>query len=709
MTIKQFQDDLCEVANHNGNEIVTLDHAGLVILTKMDDATTTLDITELLNLKLYYTLIKEVVNSNKNGKKSNNSPKFSPSVDSIIKGSILAAKSSADVTELHVLIEYICAVIDNNGSELTTLCKACDDPSELRIQLKAILGGETIANIESQSTDKAQGHKELPAPLRDYFCGNRQLLEKVIQTTNTKKGSIIAIVGEQLSGKTALVDSFNFWLQNTKELRIKKSILSLDIPTIARASAFEQYLTSSLTDCEEQNAILLVDNIHYLNDAHRDPEFMPFFASAADKGVTIICTLTPDTFSLVFDRRGYKDRVERIDIEKHSKETRQLIIQNISDKISNRDEVIFTKESLETLNNVIEESFSHSNINTCVKVLERCAVVHDADVVTDKVMKNVLAETRGTASHDIKSTETKTIKNLASIIKTEIYGQDEAIDLICRQIQLSHLGLKVRDNQPRAAFMLLGGSGIGKTETTEIISRELDVKCLILNMAEYKESHTVSKLIGAPVGYIGSDKGDGMLAEFVALNPTGIIVFDEIEKANPKIFDLLLSVLDKGTLTTSTQKDIDFCKNTLFFTSNCGAQNIGKEKFGLYKDETVKESVNHKAFEQIFSPEFRNRLTSVIDYKTLSEADIIKVTKKSIDKLVKKSKAFYDIDIQVTNKVITFIGTKYFNKALGARPIERGVEIEIGNRLGEILVSSQQQPKVITFKVKNNELISLVK
>ncbi|MCY9861031.1 AAA family ATPase [Vibrio coralliirubri] len=712
MSIKQFKDDVLDVAKKNGSEMAFLSHAAKVLLSVYEESATLLESTGLVDTKAYIKLIdKELAAQRNNSKGEADSVTLSPSVDAIIRGAVLAAGTSANVTELHILIEFICAVIENESEELALLSRVCENPLDLRIQLKAILGGETIENLESDDMNASaiKGYEEFAAPIEDNFCGDRSAIDQIISATNRAGGSIITLVGEKRSGKSAVMESFAYWLHNTESTKTKQKIIELDTSTLIRTSihrgVLEQYLAAALYDCVEDKAILYIDNIHYINDACRDPAFMPFLANAADKGVTIICSITPDAYSLVFDQRGYSNTVTRIDVKPAVKEHRCDILRIVADKLSNEHFIVFDDDAIQELNNLADDHFRTNTLGSCIETLERSISIHDNDLVTKTVIQEAVSAVKGIELNVITTSFGNKLKDLASSVKKELFGQDEAINEICEQIQLANLGFKIREKQPRGAFMMLGSSGVGKTETTEVIARELGLKSLVINCGELQESHTISKLLGAPPGYIGHDKGDGLLAEFVIKNPTGVVVFDEIEKASPRIFDLLLGVLDKGSLTTNTQKELDFSKNTLFFTSNCGASEVGNSSFGLLNNKVEKEAVDRTTFERLFRPEFRNRLTAIIDFKTLSTDDVVQITLKSVNKLINRTMNQYGMKVTVDSKTLNFISDKYYSKEMGARPIERGVETEIGKRIGGLIMNSLENlPTKVNFTVKGGEL-----
>lgn len=711
MITNKFKDEVLKLAKQQGSEMAYLTHAAKVLLTTFEETRSLLiGANNLIDVNKYEKLVNNQLARLQ--KSDSVAPKLSPSVDSIIRGSIIASGSSANVTELHILIEFICNVIDNEGDDFDSLSKACDTPLELRAELKAMLGGETIESIENGSGDakakNKRGYSEMPSPIIDPLIGNQEHLSKIKDAINKSGGSIIAVAGEKRIGKTTLIESLNYWIHNSDEKKSKKCIYTLDTTEIINTSiqrgALEAYLSNAIQESKSERGVLLIDNIHYLADACNGAQFMPFLASASDQGVVIVCTVTPDTYRQIFDKAGYRQSVVRVDLREPDKEVRRKILRHHANKISNLEHVVYDDKAIDELASLSDVHFRTNTLHNCIEVLERSATKHDAGIITKEIITQAVASVKGVAL-DILSTNLATkLKSLSKNIKAELFGQDHAVDEICQQIQLSSLGLKVKDKQPKASFMLLGGSGVGKTETTEILARELGVEALTLDMGEYKESHTVSKLLGAPPGYIGHDKGDGILAEFIAKNPNGVVLFDEIEKASPKICDLLLGVLDKGRLTTNTQKEIDLSGNIIFFTSNCGADGIGSSRFGLMGKKEEKVTVDRSAFENTFKPEFRNRLTKIIDYKTLSEDDLVKITLKSVEKIKYNAKTQYDLSLSVSKEALRYIAKKYYRADMGARPIEKGVETEIGAQIGTAILSNDRKLHSINFSIKDDAI-----
>ncbi|MFI9579813.1 AAA family ATPase [Staphylococcus capitis] len=298
-------------------------------------------------------------------------------------------------------------------------------------------------------------------------------------------------------------------------------------------------------------------------------------------------------------------------------------------------------------------------------------------------------------------------------MSSQIIGQDEAIELISNAIVRKKLGFKQPDC-PIGVFMLLGTSGVGKTETAKILNKELynDEKNMIrFDMSEYQKEHEVSKLIGPPPGYVGFGQSND-LVKTVLEHPNAVILFDEIEKAHPKIFDILLQVFDDGRLTNSADETADFSESIILLTSNIGASDIRNKKvIGLnqqHKDETDFSTVNENVKEALtknFRPEFLNRIDEFITFKPLRQREIFEITQLLIDKETKLIEEL-GYEIIFSESAISYIAKTCFNPKNGARPIKRGISKLLEDRLSESIINGDLKPgNTINVSSENNQLL----
>jgi ATP-dependent Clp protease ATP-binding subunit ClpA len=284
----------------------------------------------------------------------------------------------------------------------------------------------------------------------------------------------------------------------------------------------------------------------------------------------------------------------------------------------------------------------------------------------------------------------------------EVYGQDEAIEKIVDKIWVAQAGLKA-ENKPVGSFIFMGPTGVGKTETAKQLSKQLGVKMVRFDMSEYQEKHSISKLIGSPPGYVGYEENAGLLITKLQESPNCVLLLDEIEKAHPDISQILLQIMDEGSVTGSNGKVAD-CKNiVLILTTNLGAEQAEKGSIGFaqYMDEGYSDT----AFKKFFTPEFRNRLDAVVTFGKLAKPIMIKIVGKFLmelkDKLTDKK-----IEVNITDEAIDYLVEKGFDPKMGARPMQRTIDQEIKKPLAkELLFGKLKNGGKLTINTVDNKIV----
>ena len=333
--------------------------------------------------------------------------------------------------------------------------------------------------------------------------------------------------------------------------------------------------------------------------------------------------------------------------------------------------------------------------------------------VNEEDVANVVSSWTKIPVTKLTKTEAEKLKNLDKDLKTRVIGQDEAVDALSRAIKRARVGLQ-NENRPIGSFMFLGPTGVGKTELTKALAQNLfgnETQMIRLDMSEFMESHSVSKLIGSPPGYVGYDEG-GQLTEQVRRKPYSIVLFDEIEKAHPDVFNMLLQILDDGRLTDSTGRTVSFKNTVIIMTSNAGARNIVEHhsigfisKEDSKKDyEKTKEEVMGE-LKKIFRPEFLNRLDDIIVFKKLSGESIEKITKLMLDEFVKRANN-KNIEVSISDDVIKYISKVGFDDTYGARPLRRAIESNIEDKFAEaILDGNIKENSQVKINIKDDKII----
>ena len=324
-------------------------------------------------------------------------------------------------------------------------------------------------------------------------------------------------------------------------------------------------------------------------------------------------------------------------------------------------------------------------------------------LITKKDIETVVAEICQVAPVTISTSDKNSLQQLEPRLQAVIYGQDDAISKLSKAIKLARAALHDTD-KPVACFLFTGPTGVGKTELSKQLARILGIRFLRFDMSEYSEKHTVSRLIGAPPGYVGYEHG-GLLTDAVHKTPYAVLLMDEIEKAHPEIFNILLQVMDHGILTDSNGRKSDFRNMILIMTSNVGARELTSERIGFDKHNVVGE--NKKAVERCFSPEFINRLDAVITFNSLSRSLITRVLDKFINQLTRKlSKKKVALDI--SDAVRSYLIDKGYDPKYGARSMARFLQSEIQEKLvDELLFGKLVRGGTVSVVLHKMKMVSI--
>jgi len=302
--------------------------------------------------------------------------------------------------------------------------------------------------------------------------------------------------------------------------------------------------------------------------------------------------------------------------------------------------------------------------------------------VSKALIDEVLSKTCSIPAQTVEKGETEKLKLLEKKLKTKIFGQGEAAAQVVNAVKFSRAGLN-EENKPVASFLFVGPTGVGKTELAKVLAEELGITFLRFDMSEYAEKHTVAKLIGAPAGYVGYEEG-GILTEEIRRHPHAVLLLDEIEKAHPDIFNVLLQVMDYATLTDNQGRKADFRNIVLIMTSNAGASRIGKSRIGFGSEEMNMDALM-EAVKQTFQPEFRNRLSRIVLFHGMDEAMAEKITWKKLSELQQKL-SVRNVELTVTPQAAEYVRSNGITREYGAREIDRVIAGEIKPLLADLLL-----------------------
>ena len=566
--------------------------------------------------------------------------------------------------------------------------------------------------------------EEAEKGLLDPLISRQDEIDQTIQILCRRRKNNPIHVGESGVGKTAITEGLaqKIVAKEVPELLYDYTIYSLDLGALLAGTKFRgdfEERIKRITDelQKKEKVILFIDEIHMLvgagsgNSGNVDASNLlkPILASGK---VRCIGSTTHSEYSKTFEKdRALERRFQKITIEEPSVNDTILILQGLLPHYQEFHKVKYTEKAiLEAVNlsvkflterklpdkaiDVIDEAGSFAKLN--LKTQEN----QDEIQVDEFVIQKVIAKMAKVPEKTVSATEKDKLQNLEPELKSKIFAQDKAVESVCKAVKKGRAGFR-NPEKPIASFLFAGPTGVGKTELAKILAQNLDSKLLRFDMSEYQEKHTVSRMIGSPPGYVGFEDG-GLLTDSVRKNPNSVILFDEIEKAHPDIYNLLLQIMDYGFLTDNQGKKADFRNSIIIMTSNAGASEIGKSQIG-FGDNVQTDSVIDEQVAKIFTPEFRNRLDAVIHFAHLEKSDILNVVKKELSLLQNQLKE-KNITLEYTDSCLEFLAEKGYSKEFGARNIARTVENYISaNLVDEVLFGKLSQGgKVICDADKNS-------
>ena len=560
----------------------------------------------------------------------------------------------------------------------------------------------------------------------DPLIGRNDELERMIQILARRRKNNPILVGDAGVGKTALAEGLALKIAKDEvpEQLKKTNIYSLDIAALLAGTKFRgdfeerlKVVVEALRSDKKEKKVLFIDEIHTIIGAGSTSggslDASNLLKPSLSRGeLRCIGSTTYDEYRKVFEKdQALARRFQKIDINEPSLEDTIEIVEGLKFKYEEHHGVSFSKEIITHAINLAQKhihdkKFPDKAIDIIDEVGARLALL-PADkketVVNVNHIEKVIAQIARIPEKTVSTQEKDKLRNLERDLKLLIYGQDEAVLKVSNAIILSRSGL-ADETKPIASFLFTGPTGVGKTELARQLAHTMGLNFQRVDMSEYMEKHSVAKLIGAPPGYVGFDQG-GILTENINKNPYSVLLLDEIEKAHPDIFNILLQVMDHGKLTDSNGRETDFRNVILIMTSNAGAKEYEAGSIGLgggsEKVNTVKRD---QAVKRYFSPEFRNRLDSVVNFNKLTTSHITHVVKKFLmefeNSLIDKG-----IELEFSEEVITWLAKNGYDEKLGARPLKRIIDEKIKKKIAsELLFGKLEHGKKVTISLKNDEL-----
>ena len=545
-------------------------------------------------------------------------------------------------------------------------------------------------------------NEEARAGRIDPLVGRSEELERVIQIICRRRKNNPLLVGESGVGKTAIAEGLAKRIVDEKvpEVVAGSTIYSLDLGALVAGTKyrgdFEKRFKAVLAELKEtEGSILFIDEIHTI-----------IGAGAASGGVMDASNLlkplltsgqmrcmgstTYQEYRGIFDKdRALSRRFQKIDVVEPDVDDTYRILKGLKSRFEEHYNLRYTDKALRTASELAAKYINDRFMpDKAIDVVDEAGAAQQLQPPSKRKksigaadVEQVVAKIARIPSSQVTSSDKASLRDLEGNLKMAVFGQDEAIEQLASAIKLSRAGLKSGE-KPIGSFLFAGPTGVGKTEVSKQLAHSMGVELLRYDMSEYMERHTVSRLIGAPPGYVGFDQG-GLLTEAVTKHPHSIVLLDEIEKAHPEVFNLLLQVMDHGTLTDNNGRKADFRNVVLIMTTNAGAHEMGRPSIGFAEQDNSSDGM--EVIRRMFTPEFRNRLDAIVQFRALN----IEVVKTVVDKFLTELQAQLDekrVTLEVDEEAREWLAREGYDEKMGARPMQRLIQEKIKRQLAEDLL-----------------------
>ena len=539
----------------------------------------------------------------------------------------------------------------------------------------------------------------------DPLIGRGQEIQRAVQILCRRRKNNPLFVGEAGVGKTAIAEGLALMIVegDVPEILTESVIYSLDMGALLAGTKyrgdFEKRLKGILKQLKQQpHAILFIDEIHTIIGAgaasggvmDASNLIKPMLASGELK---CMGSTTYQEYRGIFEKdRALARRFQKVDVNEPTVDEAVQILMGLKSRFEDFHDVRYTKQSMRAAAELSERYINDRHLpDKAIDVIDEAGAYQRLQSASKRKktigvgdIERVVASIARIPPKKVSSSDKDMLKKLDEDLKMVIYGQDKAIDSLATAIKMSRSGLGTED-RPIGSFLFAGPTGVGKTEVTRQLARIMGVELIRFDMSEYMERHTVSRLIGAPPGYVGFDQG-GLLTEAVTKQPHAVLLLDEIEKAHPDVFNLLLQVMDHGSLTDNNGRKADFRNVVIVMTTNAGAEHMSRPSIGFTEQNHDKD--NTEVINRTFTPEFRNRLDSVIWFDSLGRSTIEHVVNKFIFELEAQLQDKH-VTIELDDAAQTWLAENGFDKKMGARPMSRLIQDKIKKPLAEELLFGQ--------------------
>ena len=557
----------------------------------------------------------------------------------------------------------------------------------------------------------------------DPVIGRHAELDQIALALGRRMKNNVILVGDPGVGKTAIAEglALNIVTNKVPEFLKEYQVYNLDIGAMLAGSKyrgdFEERFKMVLQALKKKGkTIVFIDEAHNISGAGSgggdkgSNDLANLLKPVLTKGtLKVVASTTWEEYRKYFEKdRALMRRFQRITVDEPTQAVTIDILKGLKKYYENYHKAQITDAAIETAVKLsckyqTDKKLPDKAIDLIDLAGSRFNIApKDTRIIDSAEIEFELSKVITIPVETIQQRESNNLANLEKNMKAEVYDQDEAITNIVDKVLISQAGLK-RENKPIGSFIFMGPTGCGKTETAKQLSKHLGVKMVRFDMSEYQEKHSISKLIGSPPGYVGYEENAGLLITKIQESPNCVLLLDEIEKAHPDVSQILLQIMDEGTVSGSNGKVAD-CKNlTLILTTNLGAEQSEKGSIGF--GDPMDEGYSDTAFRKFFTPEFRNRLDGIITFKKLSKPTMIKVVGKFLTDL-KTYLVEKKIQVTVTDEAIDYLVDKGFDPKMGARPMQRLIDQEIKTPMAkELLFGKLKNGGKVTINAVDNKIV----
>ena len=593
-----------------------------------------------------------------------------------------------------------------------------------------------IAEVEEEDPRDSQSERALKAFTTnlndevkknkvDPVIGRIDELENIALSLGRRSKSNVILVGDPGVGKTAIAEglAYNIVKGAVPEFLKDYTVYNLDISAMLAGSKyrgdFEERFKLVLKSLGKKGkTVLFIDEAHMISGAgaggqQSSNDLANMMKPALSKGnIKVIASTTWEEYRKYFEKdRALMRRFQRVTIDEPTSEMAVQILKGIKKYYEQHHNAKITEGAIQAAVALSVKYQADKKLpDKAIDLIDLACSRFNLKIVEERVVDEAaiqyeLAKIVNMPTEKIAEQESSNLINLEANLQQEVYGQDKAVTEIVDKILVSQAGLKA-ENRPVGAFVFMGPTGTGKTETAKALAKNLGVKLVRFDMSEYQEKHSVSKLIGSPPGYVGFEENAGLLITQVQENPNCVLLLDEIEKSHPDVSTILLQMMDNGFVTGSNGKKAD-CRNLiLIITTNAGASDAERNTIGFGQQET---EYSDKALKKFFAPEFRNRLDAVVTFGKLTKETMIKIVGKFMVEIRDQVKD-KGIKIKISDEAIDVLIKKGFDSKMGARPLQRTIDKEIKRPLAKLMLFGDLKGGgAVTINGVDNEIVLTVK